>query len=494
MDKEVSQLEKLGTYSLGDLPADRKAIGCRWVFTIKRDADGNILKYKARLVAQGLSQIPSQDFTATHAPVMRLESFRTLIAIAAYLRLDLHQVVVVGAYLNAPLTERIFMRQIPGFEDGTHRVLELKKSLYGLKQSGRYWNHAIDGALTKDLKFTRSSSDPCVYFRITPDEFTALGIHVDDMIIISLDAAFQHLKDTLSTRFDITDLGIPRLFVGIQIECESADSITIHQSHYVDVILERFNMLDCNPASTPLDPKVNLIPAIPTTNTASPADFSFQVLIGSLMYAAIGTRPDIAFTVQCLSQFNSKPTPTHYTAAKHVLRYLKATRTFGITYGGDDELILTGFTDADWGQNIADRRSVSDYAYTLNSDVISWSSKRQTTTALSTMKAEYLALSHATKEALWLRTLLTELDFAPDGPIDICSDNMAAISFSHDHQFHARSKHIDIRHHFIRENVLAGIIKIPHCSSEENCADILTKPLARTLHANQLALLNLSTR
>lgn len=492
MDKEHKQLLDLGTYSLEDLPPDRKAVGCRWVFTIKRDSQGNVVKYKARLVAQGFSQIPGQDFTATHSPVMRLESFRVLVAISARLQLTLHQIDVVGAYLNSPLTETIYMRQIPGYDDSSGRVCRLHKALYGLKQAGRAWNREIDRVLISDLKFSRSASDPCIYFRINGTDFTAIGIHVDDMVIVASEDSFNSLRQTLQAFFDITDLGVASLFVGIQITHDERGSITLHQSRYIDTILERFKMVDCNPAYTPLDPNITLTAA--TDEQQVLTDVPYQVLIGSLMYAAVGTRPDIAFAAQSLSQFNTKPTQTHWTAAKHVLRYLKHTRAYGITFRTDGNANVSGFSDADWGQNRQDRRSVSGYAFLLADGIISWSSKRQPTVALSTMEAEYLALAHACKEALWLRALITELGMPPPAPTDICTDNTAAISFAHDHQFHARSKHIDIRHHFVRDHITAGDIRTPHCSSEDNCADILTKSLARTKHENQLSLINLSAR
>jgi hypothetical protein len=494
MDKEMGQLEKLGTYTVEDLPADRKAIGCRWVFAIKRDSNGNILKYKARLVAQGFSQIPGQDFFATHAPVMRLETFRLLIAITARLDLELHQVDVVGAYLNSPLQEDIFMRQAPGYEDGTSRVYHLRKALYGLKQAGRAWRMEFDNILLQSLGFSRSQSDPCLYFRSTDSDLTLIGTHVDDCLLASTELQIiQDLKIDLRKYFDITDLGEAALYVGIQItRNRELGTITLSQAHYIDTILSRFGMESCNPVSTPLDSNVSLSP--PSADDDLTTDFPFQAIIGSLMYAAVGTRPDISFAVQALSQFNVAHTPIHCTAAKHVLRYLKGTRDFGITYGDTSEFVITGYSDADWGQNRADRRSVSGYAFILGGGLVSWSSKKQSTVALSTMEAEYVALAHATKEAIWFRSILEELGFSTNGPTILATDNLAAISFAQDHQFHARSKHIDIRHHFVRERVLDGYIKIPHCSSEDNHADMLTKALPRIKHQEQLMLNKLAAR
>ena len=219
----------------------------------------------------------------------------------------------------------------------------------------------------------------------------------------------------------------------------------------------------------------------------------FAIAIGSLMYAAVATRPDIAFAVQHLSQFTARPSSEHWTAVKHVMRYIKGNARLGITLGGTD-ISLIGYSDADWAANLADRRSVSGYTFQLAQGTISWSSKKQPTVALSTMEAEYIALAHAAKEALWLRALLTELGYGTDAPTPLITDNQSAIDFSYNTQFHARSKHIDIRHHFTRERIEAGDIDIEHCASQDNCADMLTKALPKPAHLHQVDLANMRTR
>ena len=211
------------------------------------------------------------------------------------------------------------------------------------------------------------------------------------------------------------------------------------------------------------------------------------------MYLAVGSHPDIAFTVTDLRKFVQNPGPKHITALKQVCRYLQGTLDNGITYSkskGD----LIPYTDSDWGEDREDRRSISGYVCTYAGGAITWSSKKQPTVALSTMEAEYLALAHSSKEALWLRALLSDLGLPPSGPTTLYTDNQSAIAFAHDSQFHARSKHIDIRHHFVRERVESKDIAIVHCSSEDNSADLFTKPLARPTHAAQLAQLHISTR
>ena len=426
MDAEIQQLLDLGTYSLENIPPDRKAIGCRWVFTIKRSPEGEILKYKARLVAQGFSQIPGQDFLSTYAPVMRLESYRALLALAASQDWEIHQIDVVGAYLNGELEETIFMKQPPGYEDGTPRACRLHKALYGLKQAGRVWNIKFNDVFVNTLGYTRIKSDFCVYIRKNQLGLSIVIIHVDDSTISTFPPSIMSsAKAEIAQHLNITDLGEARTFVGLQISRNRPKrSITIHQTSYITKILERFGMLSSHIVHTPLDPNVVLIPS---TEESQPSDFPYAAAIGSLMYAAVATRPDISHAVQKLSQFTSKFSQAHVTAVKRVFRYLNGTRNLGITYYPTSDTEILGFTDADWAQDISDRKSTSSYVFTLSGRAISWSSKKQTSVALSTMEAEFVALSHATKDAIWLRTLLTDLGFPPSGPIRILCDNQAAI-------------------------------------------------------------------
>lgn len=493
MEAEWTQLEDLGTFTLTELPVGRKAIGCRWVYIIKRDMQGAIDKYKARLVAQGFSQKPGQDFFETYAPVMRLESFRTLLALATKLDLDADGLDIKGTYLNSKLDEDIYMRQPPGYDDGTGRVLHLKKALYGLKQAGRAWNSKFNDVLVNTLGFTRADSDPCVYFTHSP-RLMMLVIHVDDTAMFGARSDLDQFKIDLAAHFTITDLGILQSFVGLQIKRNrAARTCKLYQGRYLRIILERFGMQDCNPVATPLDPSVKLT-ALAAEDTHLMAQVPYAVAIGSLMYASTGSRPDISFAVQTLSQFTSRPSDVHWASVKHVMRYLKGTIDTGLIFRADADLGLIGYSDADWAQSLTDRRSVSGYVFKIAGNTVSWSSKKQPTVALSTMEAEYIAVTHATKEAIWLRALLFEIDNRTPQATPLLTDNQAAIAFAHDHQFHSRSKHIDIRHHFIRERIQGGDVTLSHCASADNCTDMLTKALARIIHARQLQLTGMSAR
>ncbi|KAF7371927.1 polyprotein [Mycena venus] len=479
MVSEKNQLERLGTWDLVELPAGRKAIASKWVWRRKRDATGKVAKHKARLVADGSRQIPGIDFHETYSPTIRLETFRFLLALAARYQLKVHGIDVVAAYLNGKLEETVYMKQPPDFDDGTGCVCKLKLSIYGLRQSGRNWNQKLDTAF-KSLGFTRLIADQCVYIRREPatSSPTIVAVHVDDMTLFAhTNGELTQLKGELASQFNVTDLGPLTQILGMEITRNDSDgSIQLTQANYALRVLESVGMHNCKPVSTPLDHNVKLT-ALPDGDPRI-GDTAFRHTylssLGKLMYLAVGTRPDLAYAVQHLSQFSQRPAAEHMSALKHVFRYLRGTYSLGILFRGNGDIKI--YCDADWANDIADRRSISGYVSFFGSAPISWSSRKQPTVALSTMEAEYMALAKTTCEVLWLRELASELGLTPDGPT---SDNQSAICFAANPVFHARSKHIDIRHHFVRERVASNEVILTHCASEDNLADMLTKALPR---------------
>ena len=294
----------------------------------------------------------------------------------------------------------------------------------------------------------------------------------------------------LKAHFDVKSLGQPNLLLGMKIH-QGDHIITLSQTHYIDALLEKFGLANANLVSTPMDTNVKLEATTEGKEDEEQGEkdekitHGYATLIGSLMYLAIGTRPDIAFAVNKLAQFTQNPRQIHWTAVKRVFRYLKYTRTHKLTYGGDDDLLNTDFNifcDADWASDASDRKSVSGYVITMAGGAVSWSSKKQTSVALSTAEAEYIAATHVAKQVLWQRSLFTELDFEIPTTSTIFTDNQAAISISHHPEFHSRTKHIDIAYHFLRDLVESGTLDIIYIPSRENLADILTKGLARVLH------------
>lgn len=343
------------------------------------------------------------------------------------------------------------------------------------------------------MGFTRLIADQCVYIRRDEHGIGIIAVHVDDMTILaSDDLLMAQIKAELGSKFDVQDLGPVKQILGMEVTRDAkSGSITLTQTQYLKKILERFGMSDCHPVATPRDPNVKLDKA-PDDYIASDAlRNEYSAAIGSFNFAAVATRADIKCTVQELAQFMSNPSPTHWTAAKRVMRYFKGTLDLGITYtpSTDDPEI---FSDANWGTCPIDRKSISGYAVIFGNAAISWYSKKQPTVALSTMEAEYMAVSNATRESLWIRELLTEIGLPPRGPTTIHVDNQAAIKFSENSQFHARSKHIDIRHHFIREHIASNEVSVQYCATDDNIADIFTKPLSKPKHEHFVKLLGMT--
>ena len=474
-EAEYRSLLENETWVLTELPTDRKAVGCRWVFKVKYKADGEVDRYKSRLVAKGYSQQAGIDYQETYSPVVSFPSLRAVLSHAVDRDMVVHQMDVVTAFLNGNLDEDIYMTQPPGFiEPGQESlVCKLNKSLYGLKQSPRCWNVKLDGFL-QSLGFSQSSADQCIYMRVVEGAQTIIAVYVDDLIIMSdTSAQLNEVKKGLSAQFKMKDLGEIHHCLGISVTREG-NSIKLSQQHYIDQLLKRFGMEQCNTVATPAAVDVKL----EKDDGSRPADQAlYQSIIGSLIYAASATRPDIAFSVGVLSKFNATPTETHMTAAKRVLRYLKGTRAYGIVLTKSASYPVV-YSDASWADNIENRRSTSGNVFIMSQGPISWSSKQQSVVALSTAEAEYISASEATKEASWLRQLLADLKGPADEPITLYVDNQSAIAISNKVDS-KRTKHIDIRYHYIRDEIAQSHIKTHYCPSADMKADILTKPLAR---------------
>ncbi|CAG8658362.1 15291_t:CDS:1, partial [Acaulospora colombiana] len=495
MDEEYSQLTNMGTWELADPKQDRKLIGSRWVFAKKYDENGKVSKYKARLVAQGFSQIPGIDYTENYAPVVRLDAIRTCIAVAAINDWDMRQLDIKGAYLNAELEEELYMRQPDGFNDGSGRVCHLRRSLYGLKQAGRVWNKKFHETISK-FGFVRTNADPCVYYKALKGKITILTIWVDDIILMGDDTMeIEHTARSLGEIFEVKDLGEPKLLLGIQIiRDRKAGTITLSQKNYIISILARFGFSNLNGTSTAVDPNIKLTKRDNITNPPNPDDVQrYQAMLGCLMYAAVGTMPQISYAVQMLSQFSTNPGPEHLTALKRVYRYLASAKDtyIGLTYKkSESSTSFIGYTDADWASNPVDRKSISGYVFLLGGGAISWSSKKQTVVALSSTEAEYIAAAHATRHATWLQRLLTDIGLENHANT-LYIDNQSAISLANDVMFNQRTKHIDIQYHYLREVVMSGQLTSKYCPTNEMIADIMTKALARPQYTKLTNLLGM---
>jgi hypothetical protein len=443
--------------------------------------------HKARLVAKGYSQIEGVDFLETFAPMAKFNTIRCILTLGASLDLEIHQMDVKTAFLNGELEEDIYMSQPQGFEEKgfEHLMCKLKKSLYGLKQSPRAWYQRIDSFFTKE-GFIRSEVDHSLYIKQTGEYLLIVLIYVDDLIILaSLLAKLAWLKAKLNAEFKMSDLRELMYCLGVEFKRDcKARTITMSQRKYIKEVLKRFNMEECKPIGTPLDVNVKLLKLLVEEFEGIESEMEgvpYKSGIGSLMYAMVATRADLAFVVSVVSQFMSRAGPAHWSAVNRIMWYLQSTMDYKLCLGGTD-LSLKGYCDADWARDANECRSTTGYVFYVGIGVISWNCRRQPTIALSTTEAEYMASSQSTKEAIWLRKLLADVGFVQQDATAIICDNQGCIALPKNPTYHSRRKHIDVQHHFIREKLESGEISLKYYPMEDMVADVLTKALTKERH------------
>ena len=486
-DEEFASLIKNKTWDLVPLPSGKNVVGSKWVFKVKRNADGSVDRFKSRLVAQGYSQTEGIDYQEVFSPVIRYSSIRALLAMANKNDLEIHQMDVKTAFLQGNLDSEIYMKQPEGYvnADKPNHVCKLNKGIYGLKQAARCWNAAID-AFLKGNGYKCSTADSCLYIKSIKEDngqvkFVIIALYVDDILIVSNNNEMLNAeKKLLGQKFDMVDQGKLHYILGMSIHRDrAAKTLKIKQSKYLESVLKKFDMENCKPVSTPLEPGRKFVKL---QENETPVDVQrYQMAIGCLTYAATATRPDIAAAVGVLSQFMSNPSKEHWQGIKRIFRYIKGTVNYGLVFKSSSKMnsSLYGYSDADWGGDLSTRKSTSGYLFKLCSGIVSWKAKKQSVIALSSTEAEYVALCSATQEAVWLRGLLKSIGFEQVQPTTVYEDNQGAIALSKNTKNHAQTKHIDIKFHYIREAIEKNEIQLEYCPTELQIADALTKGLAK---------------
>ncbi|KAJ9567272.1 LOW QUALITY PROTEIN: hypothetical protein OSB04_003238 [Centaurea solstitialis] len=444
--------------------------------------DGNVHTFKARLVAKGFTQTHGIDYDETFSPVAMLKSTRILMAILAYYNYEIWQMDVKTAFLNGKLTEDVYMLQPDEFMDpkNPNKVCKLLKSIYGLKQASRSWNLHFDDEF-----------EPCVYTKLSGSIVTFLVLYVDDILLIGNDVpTLQGVKAWLGKCFQMKDLGEAAYILGIKIyRNRSRRLIGLSQSTYIDKILKRFRMDESKKGFIPMQHGI-VLSNVQCPRSSQDQDkmksIPYASAIGSIMYAMLCTRPDVAYL---------NPGEAHWVAVKNILKYLRRTKEMFLVFGGsEDEISVTGYTNASFQTDRDDFRSQSGYVFTLNGGAISWKNSKQDTIADSTTEAEYIAESDATKEVVWLKNFISDLRVVTR---NIYSDNFGDVAQAKEPRKHHKSRHVLMKYHLIREIIGRGDVRICKILTDENIADPLTKPLARVkheVHASYIGMQYLDTK
>jgi hypothetical protein len=493
IEAELASLKKREVFS-SVIPTPPKTfpVGFKWVFIRKRNENNEVVRYKARLVAQGFTQRPGIDFNETYSPVMSGITFRYLISLAIQNHLSMQLMDVVTAYLYGSLDSEIYMKVpdgIPIPNKGANRnmyCVKLKRSLYGLKQSGRMWYNRLSEYLLQK-GYSNNDDCPCVFIKRSSTGFCIISVYVDDLNIIGHARDVDEARDHLKTEFEMKDLGKTKFCLGLQIE-HLHSGILVHQSAYVQKILEKFNMDKAHPIKTPmvvrsLDLEKDVFRPREEGEEILGSEFPYLSLIGALMYLANSTRPDIAFAVNLLARHSAAPTRRHWTGGKQILRYLNGTKDLGLFFRKTNDPTLIGYADAGYMSDPHNARSQTGFAFLHGGTVISWKSSKQTLVATSTNHSEIIALYEASRECVWLRRMINHIERScglgsSESPTIIYEDNAACISQMQTGYIKSNiTKHIAPKLFYPHELQLSGEINILPTKSCDNLADLFTKSL-----------------
>lgn len=474
MCSEFNALQKAGTWSLVPLSSNMHVLPNKWVYKVKHKSDGSVERFKARLVANGFHQQEGLDYTETFSPVVKHTTIRVVLALALHNNWTIRQLDVQNAFLHGTLNEEVYMKQPKGFEDPNFpdHVCRLHKSIYGLKQAPRAWFQRFSNYLL-ELGFVESKADYSLFIYKANGVSLMLLIYVDDIIITGNDANhITGLIESLNKLFAMKDLGGLQYFLGLEAKFNK-EGLYLTQTKYATDLLKRLQMEDAKPYSNPTTSgqKMTLFDGTPLDDPTE-----YRSVVGALQYLTL-TRPDLAFAVNQVCQFMHCPTSVHWMAVKRILRYVKGSIDHGLLFQSGD-LTLSAFSDSDYAGSPDDRRSTGGYCIYLGPNLISWSSKKQNTVSRSSTESEYRQLAHTAAEISWLRQLLRDLHICLVRPPLIWCDNISSISLASNPIFHARTKHLEVDYHYVREKVVNKELDVQYITTRDQVADIFTKGLS----------------
>jgi histone deacetylase 1/2 len=477
MESEHQALLKNQTWHLVPRPKGKNVTGCKWVYKVKRKADGSIDRYKAHLVAKGFKQRYGLDYEDTFSPVVKAATIRLIMSIAVSRGWSLRQLDVQNAFLHGILEEEVYMDQPPGYADKVHPgyVCKLDKALYGLKQAPRAWYARLCKRLQL-LGFIPSKADTSLFHYSWGNHSLFVLVYVDDIIVAnsSQDATDALLRD-LQKDFALKDLGDLHYFLGIEVK-KSSEGLVLMQERYATDVLSRSGMDKAKPVETLLSTaeKLSLSDG---EKLGSEDSTRFWSIVGALQYLTL-MRPDISYAVNKVCQFLHAPTSVNWSAVKRILRYVRGTVKFGLKIRKSKSMLVSAFLDADWAGDVDDRRSTGGFAVYLGENLVSWTARKQATVSRSSTEAEYKALANATTELMWVQKLLTELRIPHPPAARLWCDNLGAKYLSANPVFYARTKHIEIDFYFVRERVAQKLLDIRFINTGDQVANGFTKPIS----------------
>ena len=497
MRAEIETLKAKHTWDLVTPPPGVNIMDSMWIYDIKWDGEGTRIKDKARLVGKGYTQQLGVDYNEMWAGVTRLESVRMTAAIAAKHDLKLWRIDFVGAYLNSLTKEDIYMKQPEGFIEPGYDdyVCKLVHTIYRTMQGGHDWYETLGGTYDK-LGYKTSRADPCVRIKKEAGNYTITDTYTDDIFGASnSNEEAMKRKDEIGGVWEIKDVGETEYFLGMRVQQDlTLGTIRLTQRPYWEHVLNRFDLENVVPRNVPLPTGIILDSNMSPKTDSERKEMEgkpYHSILGSVMWGQLATRPDLSFSVSLLACFQANPGIEHWNALLHIIGYIKNTIDFGLTYSRDTNLSPTAFVDADYGGCRDTRRSTSGYVFMMAGGAVTWSSKWQATVALSTVEAEYVAMSRCAQQIVWMHSWLDKVEVEHTLPGLIKGDNHGAIALTKNTKDHGKVKHINIRHHYVCELVQSGAITIEQVPSEANLANIFTKPLPHDQHHHLLTALNI---
>ncbi|KAJ9542807.1 hypothetical protein OSB04_029313 [Centaurea solstitialis] len=473
MQEELEEFIRNNVWLLVPRPRKRTIIGSKWIFRNKLDEIGTIIRNKARLVAQGYRQEEGIDYDDTFAPVARLEAIRLFLAFAAHMNFKVFQMDIKNAFLNGKLNEEVYVAQPPGFVDPKFpdHVYKLNKALYGLKQAPRAWYDTLSTFLLSK-GFVRGKIDSTLFLKKYPKHILLVQIYVDDIIFGSTNPKLcEKFELLMKSEYKMSMMGELTFFLGLQIK-QSEKGIFINQGKYVHEMLKKFDLTSCTPMKTPMAPPLSL----DKDSKGKPVDVTlYRGMISYLLYLT-ASRPDIMYSTCLCARYQAEPKESHLTAVKRIFRYLKGTPNLGLWYSKDSGFDLTAYSDSDFAGCKIDKKSTTGGCHLLGGKLVSWTSKKQNSVSTSTDEAEYVVAGICCAQVLWLRNQLQDYDIQLS-KIPIYCDNTSAIAIANNPVLHSKTKHIEVRYHFIRDHVMNGDIELHFVPTEYQLADLFTKPL-----------------